>query len=96
MSASTLVWKTASIIIGALFKAAPLSTILAVGTELGSDQNDSDIARALRRGVGDTLNQAGKQVVRRNFNIQTTLTIWLGQSVRVIVTRDLVLLPDRE
>jgi len=49
---------------GALFKAALLSTILAVGTELGSDQNESDIARALRRGAGDTANQAGQQIAR--------------------------------
>lgn len=80
---------------GALFKAALLSTILAVGTELGSDQNDSDIVRALRRGTGDTVNQAGQQVVRRNLNIQPTLTIRPGYPVRVIVTRDLVLEPYR-
>jgi type IV secretion system protein TrbI len=80
---------------GSLFKAALLSTILAVGTELGSDQNDSDIVRALRRGTGDTLNQAGQQIVRRNLNIQPTLTIRPGYPVRVIVTRDLVLHPYR-
>ena len=81
---------------GSLFKAALLSTILAVGTELGSDQNDSDIVRALRRGTGDTLNQAGQQVVRRNLNIQPTLTIRPGYPVRVIVTRDLILQPYRD
>lgn len=80
---------------GALFKAALLSTILAVGTELGSDQSDSDIVRALRRGTGDTVNQVGQQVVRRNLNIQPTLTIRPGHPVRVIVTRDLVLQPYR-
>ena len=78
---------------GPLFKAALLSTILAFGTELGSDQNDSDIVRALRRGTRDTLNQAGQQIVRRNLNIQPTLTIRPGYPVRVIVTRDLVLQP---
>lgn len=80
---------------GAVFKAALLSTILAVGTELGSDQNESDITRALRRGTGDTVNQAGQQIVRRNLNIQPTLTIRPGYPVRVIVTRDLVLQPYR-
>lgn len=80
---------------GALFKAALLSTLLAVGTEVGADQNDSDIVRALRRGAGDTLNQAGQQVVRRNLNIQPTLTIRPGYPIRVIVTRDLVLQPYR-
>jgi type IV secretion system protein VirB10 len=76
-----------------LFKAAALSTLLSVGTELGSSGNDSDIIQALRRGAGDSLNQTGQQVVRRNLNIQPTLTIRSGFPVRVIVNRDLVLEP---
>jgi type IV secretory pathway VirB10-like protein len=78
-----------------LFKAAALSTLPGVGTELGSSGNDSDIIRALRRGTGDSLNQTGQQVVRRNLNIQPTLTIRAGFPVRVIVNRDLVLEPYR-
>jgi type IV secretion system protein TrbI len=80
---------------GSLFKATLLSTILAVGTELGSDQNESDIARALRRGTGDTVNQAGQQIVPRNLNVQPTLTIRPGFPVRVLVNRDLILEPYR-
>lgn len=76
-----------------LFKAAALSTLLSVGTELGSSGNDSDIIQALRRGAGDSLNQTGQQVVRRNLNIQPTLAIRAGFPVRVIVNRDLVLEP---
>jgi type IV secretion system protein VirB10 len=76
-----------------LFKAAALSTLLGVGTELGSSGNDSDIIQALRRGAGDSMNQTGQQVVRRNLNIQPTLTIRPGFPVRVIVNRDLVLEP---
>jgi type IV secretion system protein VirB10 len=68
---------------------------LALGTELGSDQNESDIARALRRGTGDTVNQAGQQIVRRNLNVQPTLTVRPGLPVRVLVNRDLVLGPYR-
>ena len=41
----------------------------------------------------DSLNQTGQQVVRRNLNIQPTLTIRPGFPVRVIVNRDLVLEP---
>ena len=78
-----------------LFKAAALSTLLGVGTELASSGSDSDIVRALRRGAGDSLNQTGQQVVRRNLNIQPTLTIRPGFPVRVIVNRDLVLEPYR-
>ena len=78
-----------------LFKAAALSTLLGTATEIGSSGNDNDIIRALRRGAGDTLNQTGQQVVRRNLNIQPTLTIRPGFPVRVIVNRDLVLEPYR-
>jgi type IV secretion system protein VirB10 len=78
---------------GTLFKTAILSTLLGVGTELGSSGEESDVVRALRRGAGDTLNQTGQQVVRRNLNIQPTLTIRPGFPVRVIVNRDLVLAP---
>src|SRR3984893_1678825 len=79
---------------GELFKAAALSTLLAVGTELGAgsdtNSNDSAILQALRHGAGDSLNQSGQQVVRRSLNIQPTLTIRPGFPVRVIVNRDLM------
>lgn len=78
---------------GRLFMAAALSTLLGVGSELGASNTDSDVLRALRRGSSDSLNQAGQQVVRRNLNIQPTLTIRPGFPVRVIVNRDLVLSP---
>lgn len=80
---------------GELFKAAALSTFLAVGTELGAgsdtNSNNSAIIQALRHGASDSLNQTGQQVVRRSLNIQPTLTIRPGFPVRVVVNRDLVL-----
>jgi type IV secretion system protein TrbI len=80
-----------------LSKAALLSTVLGVGSELGAgadaDNGNSAIIQALRRGAGDSLNQTGQQVVRRNLNIQPTLTIRPGFPVRVMITRDLVLEP---
>src|ERR1700675_1629273 len=78
---------------GRLFMAAALSTLLGVGSELGATNNDNSIVAALRRGSSDSLNQTGQQVVRRNLNIQPTLTIRPGFPVRVIVNRDLVLAP---
>lgn len=74
---------------GRLFAAAALSTLLGVVSELGANNNDN----ALRRGSTDTLNQAGQQVVRRNLNIQPTITVRPGFPVRVIVNRDLMLAP---
>jgi len=78
-----------------LFGAAALSTLLGVGAELGATNNDSAILTALRRGSSDSLNQAGQQIVRRNLNIQPTITIRPGFPVRVVVNRDLVLAPYR-
>jgi type IV secretion system protein VirB10 len=78
-----------------LFKAALLSTLLSVGTQLGSSGTEDEIVRALRRGGSDSLNQTGQQIVRRNLNIQPTLTVRPGFPVRVIVNRDLVLEPYR-
>lgn len=81
---------------GALFKAALLSTLLGVGSELGAGSdtgNNRDIIQAIRRGSGESLNQIGQKIVQRNLNIQPTLTIRPGFPVRVIVNRDLVLEP---
>jgi type IV secretory pathway VirB10-like protein len=69
-----------------LFKAALLSAVLGVGAELGSGAdsgNNTTILHALRLGAANSLNQTGQQVVRRNLNIQPTLTIRPGFPVRV-------------
>jgi type IV secretory pathway VirB10-like protein len=79
-----------------LFKAALLSTLLGVGSELGSTTgtgSNGDVITALRRGSSDSLNQTGQKVVQQNLNIQPTLTVRPGFPVRVIVNRDLVLEP---
>jgi type IV secretion system protein TrbI len=76
---------------GNLLKTAALSTLLGVGAELGSNGNQSDLVRALQRGSQDSINQSGQQLMRRQINVQPTLTIRPGFPVRVIVNRDLVL-----
>jgi type IV secretory pathway VirB10-like protein len=81
---------------GTLFKAALLSTLLGVGSELGSTTgtgSNSDFITALRRGSSDSLNQTGQKVVQQDLNVQPTLTVRPGFAVRVIVNRDLVLEP---
>jgi type IV secretion system protein TrbI len=63
----------------ALFKAALLSILLGVGSELGSTTgSNSDVITALRRGSSDSLNQIGQKVIQQNLNIQPTLTIRPG------------------
>jgi hypothetical protein len=63
---------------GELFKAAALSTLLSVGAEAGSSGQESDIARALRNGASNSINQTGQQIVQRQLNIAPTLTIRPG------------------
>lgn len=77
-----------------LAKAAALSTLLSVGAELATNDDDR-LIQAIRNGGQDTINDAGQQIVRRQLNIAPTLTIRPGFPVRVIVTRDLVLEPYR-
>ena len=78
---------------GMLFKAAVLSTLLSVGTEAGTSQDENNLVQAIRSGASNSISQTGQQIVQRQLNIQPTLTIRPGFPVRVIVTRDLVLAP---
>lgn len=75
---------------GALFKAALLSTILSVGSEAGSSNDENSLTDAIRRGASDSISETGRQVVGRSLQVQPTITVRPGFPVRVIVTRDLV------
>jgi type IV secretion system protein VirB10 len=77
---------------GQLFRAAALSTLLGIGTELSKDE-ESEIAQAIRESAQDSASDIGQQIVRRQLNIQPTLTVRPGFPVRVIVNRDLVMQP---
>jgi len=76
-----------------LFEAAALSTLLSVGAEAGTSQNENNLVRAIRSGASNSVSQTGQQVVQRELNVQPTLTVRPGFPVRVIVTRDLILAP---
>ena len=80
---------------GMLFKAAILSTLLSVGSEAGTSNNENSLVQAIRQGASQSFNQTGQQVVGRSLNIQPTITIRPGFPVRVLVTHDLVLEPYR-
>ncbi|MEJ6011135.1 TrbI/VirB10 family protein [Novosphingobium aquae] len=75
---------------GGVLKAALVSTLLGIGSELGSG-SDGELTRAIRRGTQDSVNRAGEQVVSRELGVRPTLTIRPGAPVRVLVTHDLVL-----
>ena len=73
-------------------RAAVLSTVLNIGTELATDDEDP-ILGAIRDGAQDTIGDAGQRIVDRQLNVAPTLTIRPGFPVRVVVTRDLIIEP---
>jgi type IV secretion system protein VirB10 len=77
-----------------LAKAAGLSTLLSVGAELATNDDDR-LIQAIRNGGQDTINDAGQQIIHRQLQVAPTLTIRPGFPVRIIVTRDLVFEPYR-
>ncbi|WP_448662504.1 TrbI/VirB10 family protein [Sphingomonas sp. CJ20] len=75
---------------GGMLRAALVSTLLGIGTELGGAGDDA-LLRAVRRGGSESIGRAGQDLVRKQMNVQPTLTIRPGFQFRVIVTRDLIL-----
>lgn len=78
---------------GDMAKAAGLSTVLAIGTEIGSEDDDP-LVRAIREGAGDTIADAGQQIVERQLQVAPTLSIRQGFPLRIVVTKDLILEPQ--
>ncbi|MHC5307803.1 TraB/TrbI/VirB10 family type IV secretion system protein [Bartonella sp. LJL80] len=80
----------------AVTKAAALSVLLSIGSELAMDDDDDRLIRALRNGTQDTFNQAGQRIIDRQLNVPTTLKIRNAFPVRVIITQDLIIEPEGE
>ena len=47
-----------------------LSTMLSVGAEAGTSQDENSLVQALRQGASQGVNQSGQQVVGRALNVQ--------------------------
>ncbi|MEH6487895.1 TrbI/VirB10 family protein [Hyphomonas oceanitis] len=75
-----------------LLQGVAFSTLLGVGSELASD-DEGDISRALQRSAQTGSNEAGQDVVRRNLDVQPTITIRPGWRLSIIVNKDIVLKP---
>lgn len=78
-----------------LLKGVALSTLLGVGTELGLGDGESDLVRALRESTQQNAARAGDQILRRNLDVQPTLTVRPGFPLRALIHKDLVLQPWR-
>lgn len=75
---------------------AALSTLLGVGAELAAPQrggSEGQIIITTRQSVQDTVNEVGKEVTKKNLDVQPTLTIRPGFQLRVMVSKDIVLRP---
>ncbi len=77
---------------GHMLKAALVSTLLGVGAELGSSDEDR-LIQAARRGTQDSLNETGRQLVERQLAVPPTITVRPGAVLRILVTRDMILAP---
>ena len=73
-----------------LLKGVALSTLLGVGTEM-SFGGDGDLVRAIRESTQQSTSRAGDQIVMRNLNIQPTIRVRPGWSLRIVVNKDIVL-----
>lgn len=75
-----------------LLKGVGVATLLGVGSEL-TIGGESDLVQAIRQSAQTNTARAGDQITQRNLDIQPTITIRPGAAVRLLVTRDLILVP---
>ena len=78
-----------------LLKGVVLSTMLGVGAEL-QFSGRGDLVDALRQSAELNVSRAGDQITSRNLQIQPTITVRPGASVRLLVNQDIVLKPWQE
>jgi len=77
-----------------LLKGVALSTLLGVGTGI-SLGDESDLVRAICESTQQSAGRAGDQIVMKNLNIQPTIAVRPGWSLRVVVNKDIVVRPWR-
>ncbi|WP_447753401.1 TrbI/VirB10 family protein [Sphingopyxis fribergensis] len=76
-----------------LLKGVILSTLLGVGTELGSGSSDSDLVEAIRDSSQQAGARAGDQIVGKSLDIAPTLKVRPGWPLRIVVHKDILLRP---
>ena len=79
----------------ALLKGVALATLLGVGSEM-TVTGESDLVQAIRESTQQNVSRAGDQLTSQNLNIQPTIKIRPGATVRLVVHKDLILAPWHE
>lgn len=75
-----------------LLKGVALSTLLGVSSELALS-GQSNLVQAIRMSTQDSAARAGDQITQQNLGLQPTITIRPGAPVRLVVHKDLVIVP---
>ena len=75
-----------------LLRGAAVSTLLGIGADLQFSGNGG-LVEAIRQSGQQNVSRAGDELTAKALDIQPTLTIRPGASVRLIVDRDLILAP---
>ncbi|WP_070156576.1 TrbI/VirB10 family protein [Sphingobium phenoxybenzoativorans] len=76
----------------ALLRGAAVSSLLGVGANLGIS-GESDLLRAFRESTQQNISRAGDMLVSRSLQVQPSISIRPGASVRMVVHQDLILRP---
>jgi type IV secretory pathway VirB10-like protein len=79
---------------GRLFAGAAISTLLGINAQLvAQNESNGSVIVATRDSAQDSVNQTGQQLTRKNLDVQPTLRVRPGFELRVLVKKDLTLLP---
>ncbi|NTW63931.1 MAG: TrbI/VirB10 family protein, partial [Chlorobiaceae bacterium] len=74
-----------------------LSSLLSVGATVSqgtySSQDNMSTQQRMAANVGDEISSTGKQITRKNLDIQPTLQIRAGYSVNILVNKDMIVKP---
>ena len=76
-----------------LLKGIAMSTLLGVGTQVTFGSGQSDLVQAIQQSTQESTNQAGQQIIEKDLNVQPTITVRPGWPLRILLSRDLVLVP---
>jgi type IV secretion system protein VirB10 len=76
-----------------LLSAVVLGSVIQAGTTAGTSYTNPTFADLARQGAGAGINDATQQIVRKELNIQPTITVAPGTRFNVFTTKDMILPP---